>query len=274
MSSGISSWADAADDVPGTVVTANSDGTKTVISYRNNEGKLEKITQIIKEVKVTEKVHPLVAQRRKWVKYGKERNTPAGPDTRTTQLGEKIELKLGSAWKEQEKEEEALRAQEAASVVSDQRIKCRSCGGAHFTSKCPYKDTLGPATPAEAVGGAGTPEDDGASGNGKYVPRHMRRDANGNLPLKDMSRDDACTLKVTQLNSIVDESMLRSELFAKYAPLARVTVVRNKETGESRGIAYVTFATESLAERALEELNGKGYYSLILRLEWSKKKKT
>ena len=99
----------------------------------------------------------------------------------------------------------------------------------------------------------------------------MRADANGNVPTRE-ARDDSTTLKVSQLNSFVDEDMLRNELFAKFGPLQRVTIVRNRETGESRGFAYVSFATEEIAQRALDTFNGKGYHSLILHLEWSKKK--
>lgn len=257
------SWADAEDDIPTPEVTPNADGTKTVVSYRlNAKGQRVKITQKIKEVKVKERVHPSIAVRRSWAKYGKERLTPPGPDTRTTQLGEKVDLKLGASWKETEKKEEEEKAEQKANLVSTQRLKCRTCGGDHFTAKCPFKDTLG----AEAAGESATPEPTESS---KYVPVHMRAGAQSME-----SRDDTCTLRMSQLNAIVNEDMIRQELLGKYGPLQRVTLVRNRETGESKGFAYVTFATEQMAQKALDELNGKGYHSLILRLEWSKRKKT
>ncbi|CAH2352164.1 eukaryotic translation initiation factor 3 subunit G [[Candida] railenensis] len=276
MSSVIKSWADAEDEIPQPEVTTNPDGTKTVISYRlNTKGQKVKITQKIKEVKVQERVHPSIAIRKNWSKYGKEKNTPPGPDTRTTQLGEIVELNLGTSWKEVEKQEEE--AQEEKKLQNVQRIKCRICGGEHFTSKCPFKDTLGAEAAANELANAEAAAaqdggDDGSMQNGKYVPRHMRRDASGNLPVQQ-GRDDSTTLRVSQLNNIVDEDMLRNELFARYGPLQRVTVVRDRDTGDSRGFAYVAFASEGLAEQALNELNGKGYHSLILHLEWSKKKK-
>lgn len=265
----IGSWADAGDEFSAPDITVNPDGTKTVVTFRlNQEGKKVKITQKIKEIKVQERVHPLIAQRKNWKKYGKEINSPPGPDTSTTQLGEKVELRLNLSWKQVEKEEEESKAE--VQQKSFQAFRCRTCGGDHYTTKCPYKETLG------AVSAANTPseatEDAGANAPGKYVPRHMRADANGNLPSKD-TRDDSTTLKVSQLNSFVDEDMVRNELFARFGPLQRVTIVRNRETGESRGFAYVAFATEDLASQALEALNGKGYHSLILHLEWSKKKK-
>ena len=69
-------WADAEDDIPTPEVTVNADGTKTVVSYRlNANGQKVKITQKIKEIKVKERVHPLIAVRRGWSKYGKEKHT-------------------------------------------------------------------------------------------------------------------------------------------------------------------------------------------------------
>ncbi|CAI5757237.1 unnamed protein product [Candida verbasci] len=276
MSTAIGSWADAGDEfsAPPEIIV-NPDGTKTVITFRTNQdGKKVKITQKIREIKVEEKVHPLVALRKNWKKYGKEKNSPPGPDTSTTQLGEKVELKLGLSWKQVEKKEEEEKAQERASKIAVQTIKCRTCGGDHYTAKCPFKDTLGVSTETNQT----TPEpsstqDSSSSQPGRYVPRHLRPDAQGNVQSKE-ARDDSSTLRISQLNSFVDEDMIRNELLARFGPLQRVTVVRNKESGESRGFAYVTFATEEIAQKALDLLNGKGYHSLILHLEWSKKKKT
>lgn len=257
------SWADAEDDIPVPEITTNSDGTKTVVSYRlNAKGQKVKITQKIKEVKVKERVHPSIAVRRGWLKYGKEKHTSPGPDTRTTQLGEIVELKLAASWKEMEKKEEDERAEEKANLVGTKRLKCRTCGSAlHLTFQCPFKDTLGP----EASGEAGAAE---ALESTKYVPAHLRAGA----PTRE-ERDDSCTLRVSQLNTMVNEDMIRGELFGKYGPLQRVTLITHRDTGESKGFAYVTFHSESAAQKALDDLNGKGFYSLILRLEWSKKKK-
>ncbi|KAK6204578.1 translation initiation factor eIF3, p33 subunit [Scheffersomyces amazonensis] len=267
----IGSWADANDEFSAPDITTNPDGTKTVITFRTNQdGKRVKVTQRIREIKVQERVHPLIAQRKNWHKYGKERNSAPGPDTSTTQLGEKVELKLGLSWKQVEKEEEETKAQNRSDNIVIQKITCRFCGGDHYTAKCPYKETLGGTASADTAAAESAAAE--ANGTGKYVPRHMRAGAEGILSKE--ARDDAMTLKVSQLNSFVDEDMLRDELFARFGPLQRVTVVRNRETGDSRGLAYVSFYSEEAAEKALNALNGKGYHSLILHLEWSKKKKT
>ena len=68
-------------------------------------------------------------------------------------------------------------------------VTCRICKGDHWTTKCPYKDTLGPTTikeleesakpkPADtaaavvASGGPGRPA--GGATGGKYVPPNQR----------------------------------------------------------------------------------------------------
>lgn len=267
-STNIGSWADAGDEGAAPEIIHNEDGTKTVVTYRlNQDGKKVKITQKIKDVKVQEKVHPSIAKRKTWAKFGKEKNSAPGPDTSTTQLGEKVELKLGLSWKQDEREEEANKTAHRDQAVAIQTIKCRTCGGDHYTSKCPFKDTLGIGKPSGDAASAVDP----SNGTGRYVPKHRRLNADGTMP-KD-TRDDSTTLKVAQLNTFVDEDMLRNELFGNYGPLQRVTIVKNRDTGESKGFAYVSFATEEIAQRAIDNLHGKGYHSLILQIEWSKKKK-
>ncbi|GMF29012.1 unnamed protein product [[Candida] boidinii] len=100
----------------------------------------------------------------------------------------------------------------------------------------------------------------------------MEAEANGlSLPSSDnkFERDDSCTLRVMQLNEVVDNNMIRDELFRQY-DVVKVNVVRNKLTGVSKGIAYVTFINQQQAQNALERFNGRGYMSLILNIEWSK----
>lgn len=260
------SWADVGDEFAAPDITLNPDGTKTVVTYRTNaDGMKVKITQRIKDVVVQEMVHPLVAKRKTWKKFGKDINSEPGPDSSTTQLGERVELRLNLAWKQLQKEEEVTKAQSSQAAVG-QTMRCRTCSGSHFTSHCPYKETLG--APAADL----TIAEDTTQQTGKYLPRHMRMDAQGNIPTRE-ARDDSTSLKISQLNSIVDENMIRNELLARFAPLERVNLVRSRETGESRGFAYVNFATEELAQSAIDTLNGKGYHSLILHLDWSKKKK-
>ncbi|SCU89056.1 LANO_0D03796g1_1 [Lachancea nothofagi CBS 11611] len=275
--------------VPAPVVVENPDGTKTIVSFRMDNGKKYRVTQKVREIKVTEKVNRSVAARKHWRKFGAEQDSAPGPDYSTTQLGEEIVLRLGTQWRKIEEEEE-LKAKE--SKGGEKLITCRICGGNHYTMHCPFKDTMGDASAANG-GGAGAGSDPAISGEsnadivsggvddiaGKYVPPSRRigaRDPSSNNNFDayrdQRERDDAKTLKIMQLNENADENTLRYELLFPFGRIPKVVVVRNRETGRSRGIAYVTFETEEIAESAMNFLNGRGFMNLILNADWSKPK--
>ena len=90
-------------------------------------------------------------------------------------------------------------------------VKCRICKEDHWTTNCPYKDTLGPlrdslaGTTDQAEGdatdgadgkakeaGAGAPAAPGAGGaGGKYVPPNIRAGGRGeSMPDRKRSKDD------------------------------------------------------------------------------------
>lgn len=53
----------------------------------------------------------------------------------------------------------------------------------------------------------------------------------------------------------VDEEQLRS-MFGSYGEITDVALIKDRETGRSKGFAFVTFATQQAAEKALE-MNGR-----------------
>ncbi|KAH3668876.1 hypothetical protein OGAPHI_002631 [Ogataea philodendri] len=277
-----SSWADAENDLPATQVTENPDGTKTIVSYKiNDQGKKVKVTQKVRLVTVKETVDPAIAARRKWSRFGEEKeNRTVGPDNKTTQFGEEVQLILGTSWKEDAQKEAEARKKEMAQK-KPQTIICRTCQGDHFTSKCPYKDTLGAtdatsATTEQPATATPDPLSSTAPGPGgvRYVPPHLRRRGGAPAPGESerKERDDSTTLRVTSLNEQVDDIMLR-EVFNRYGIIKRATVLRDRETRRSKGIAFVEFDNVLDAQRALEGLNGRGFMNLIMKVDWSKPKK-
>jgi len=111
-----------------------------------------------------------------------------------------------------------------------------------------------------------TPISTSSTGN-KYIPPNLRPGAVSGRPRFD--RDDANTLKVTNLSEDTTEDDIR-ELFRVFGHTTRVYLARDRQTGDSRGFAFVTYQTREDAQRAVAGLNGHGYDSLILHVEFAK----
>jgi len=62
----------------------------------------------------------------------------------------------------------------------------------------------------------------------------------------------------------VDEAQLR-EPFSDYGEISELAMITDRETGRSKGFAFITFATQQAAEKALE-LDGKDLGGRKLRV--------
>ncbi|KAI9267357.1 eukaryotic translation initiation factor 3 subunit G-domain-containing protein [Sporodiniella umbellata] len=281
ITSGKASWADEYDDEKDSQlpqVYTDEDGNKVIIEYReNDDGKKVKVTRKVRSKLVTEHVNKAVAQRKRWSKFGQEEGRKAGPDLSTTTIGENIPLKLKShTGKDAEaaaEEEEKIKLQ---SQLKTKNIACRICKGEHFTSKCPYKDTMQPldelATAIDAVKlEAGETELNNNANPSKYTPPHLRGN-NASASAGDSmreKRDDSATLRVTNLSEDVTDSDIY-DLFNRFGNIARVYLARDRETNLCKGFAFVSFNMKEDAERAQQAINGYGYDSLILRVEFAR----
>lgn len=213
---------DLATAIPPPQVTRNKDGTETIVTIVYNEdGKRVKRTQRIRRTVVKKRENPRVAERRLWAKIGPEAGKPAGPRPDTTTLGENIIFKPQVGFKSGQQQEKSVDEEKKKMDSSKMQIKCRICSGDHFTTKCPFKDTMAPEGEAagapvdmddraggEAAGGLGL-------GGGGYVPPHMRKGAAGAGAGERMGgkyeRDDLATLRVTNvcLNTTLVTARLR-----------------------------------------------------------------
>ena len=72
-------------------------------------------------------------------------------------------------------------------------------------------------------------------------------------------REDMPTIRVTSLSSEADEDDLR-RLFERFGRIARINVVRDRDTGESKGFAFVAFESKRDAETAAAKMDGHGAY--------------
>ena len=200
---------DLAASLPPPQITKNKDGTETVVTiFINEDGKRVKRTQRIRRTVVKKKENPRVAERRQWAKMGPEAGKPPGPRPDTTTLGENIIFRPVMGFKSGQQQEKAPEEDKKAEALKKMQIKCRICSGDHFTTKCPFKDTMAPEGEA-----AGPPPDmderlgggaEGALGGGgsSYVPPHLRKGgaATGERMGGKYERDDLATLRVTNVS--------------------------------------------------------------------------
>lgn len=89
--------------------------------------------------------------------------------------------------------------------------------------------------------------------------------------LSAMAADDRdyTSLRVMNISEDTKEADLQ-ELFERFGRIFRIYLAKDRETGESRGFAFVSFSRREDAERAMEALQGYGYDHLILKIEWAK----
>ncbi|KAG9829966.1 translation initiation factor 3, RNA-binding subunit, partial [Aureobasidium melanogenum] len=280
---------DLATALPPPQHTKNKDGTETIVTiFLNEDGKKVKRTQRIR--KVTKRTYEKagVAERRAWPKMGLEAGRPAGPQPDTTTLGENIIFRPQVGFKSGAAEQPTAEEDQKAQQLKQMKIKCRICSGEHFTTKCPFKNTMAP----EGEAGAGLADLDGdvgaatlqnlaaggpapgASGPGgsSYVPPHLRKGgaATGERMGGKFERDDLATLRVTNVSEFAEEDELRA-LFERFGRVTRVFLAKDRETGKAKGFAFVSFVDRSDAAVACEKMDGFGYGHLILRVEFAKK---
>ena len=283
-------WADDEefDDpsaLPPQQIISNSDGTKTIITFRlSDSGKKIKTTRRIRTTTVKEHVNPRVAERREWAKFGAEQGHAPGPDLSTTSVGENIVFRPSANWKVAAKDEDTPEGK-LKDQLKGTKVACRICKGDHFTARCPFKDTM-PAlddTAGTGAGGAGAAADNAADNmdqkaGGAYVAPHLRgkgRGAGESMagPGRDRERDDLATLRVTNVSEFAEEQDLR-DIFERFGRVTRVFLAKDRDTGRAKGFAFVSYAERSDAEKACVKLDGFGYENLILRVEFAKKATT
>ncbi|KAF2662423.1 eIF-3 RNA-binding subunit [Lophiostoma macrostomum CBS 122681] len=275
---GRTDWAEEEDEdsiqLPQQSITKNKDGTETIVTYSIREdGKKIKTTRRIKKTTVKTIVNPRVAERKHVPKFGQEKGKPLGPQTDTTSVAENIVFRPVANWKASA-DDKGEDAKKKASL-KDAKIKCRICSGDHWTTKCPFKDTMAPegGEPAEIKDEA--PETGGlGAGGSSYVPPHLRgRGGAGEKMGGKFERDDLATLRVTNVSEFAEENDLR-DMFSRFGHVTRVFLAKDRETGRAKGFAFVSYADRSDAAKACEKMDGYGFGHLILRVEFAKKSTT
>ncbi|KAH1033716.1 hypothetical protein J1N35_045890 [Gossypium stocksii] len=271
-------WADIEDDdaedlthllPPKEVIGPDKNGIKKVIEYKfNEEGKQVRVTTTIRvrKIAVDSPRKERILERRSWAKFGSAMGDE-DDDSRLTMVStEEISLeRRGNKVEEPKVAAGHSLAQQAKNGAV--LMLCRTCGkkGDHWTARCPFKDQAPP--PANGTVDK-PPASETGSGKPAYVPPN-KRGAGAKINGTDMKhKDKENTIRFTNLSEDAMESDLR-ELVAPFGPVSRVHVGINRKTGLCRGFGFVNFVKKEDAERAVLKLNGYGYDSLVLRVEWA-----
>lgn len=287
----VSSWADEVEEVEEKVAprivlpppVEKSDGnTKTITEYTlNDDGKKVKVISHYRIEK--HQVAHSIAVRKTWRKYGLSKNDKPGPNPATTITAEDVFMQFLSN-KEEDKDKESDDIKKKLLDAQKGQVKCRLCKEDHWTKQCPYKDKLQPLVGInedgeEGAGGAGAaggpPGAGGApggSGPSKYVPPSMRNDGKerkGESMMSARGRDETATVRVTNLSENTREQDLQ-DLFRPFGDISRIFLAKDKNTGQSKGFAFINFRRREDGAKSIQVLNGYGYDHLILSVEWAK----
>jgi len=277
-------WADdgesALDELPEKYVgPVDKDGFKTVIEYMINPRTSARM-KVTKKVKVTKKMETIkkaVLDRRNWAKFGEPLNDwEKDGETRTKKLQKAFPdwLQKYSGigfWQEgitYHPEKQTLDFTTKKKMTFKKKEVVAEVKAVGVWKR---RETTSAAPAAGAAGQNVGPAAGGPKVGGAYVPPSMRAaDGSRRLDTDNIRplRDDSTTLRVSNLSDDTSEDDLQN-LFRPFGNLTRVYIAKDRNTGLSRGFAFVNFIRKDDAARAMEALAGYGYDHLILQIEWA-----
>lgn len=272
-----SSWADEVEEEVAALPPSSEtyeNGFKILTEYKYNQD--NKKVKVVRTYKIERRiVSKTIAVRKNWAKFGDSVDDRPGPNPATTVGGEDVFMQFISS-KEEENKVEEDNLDKLKSMGDKGVVKCRNCNGDHWTSKCPYKDTVlaggkvpddkKPLINAGAPGAAAELKPQGS----KYVPPSMRDGGNKRGDAMQMQRrEDITTIRISNLSESTTDADL-DELVKPFGSILKFYLPKDKQTNLCKGFAYVHFKFRVEASKAIATLNGYGYDHLILNVDWSK----
>jgi len=255
---------------------ADENGIKTVVEYKERDGKTYKVTKRVKQTTVVKWSNPEMGQRKNMPKFGKVRQ--ASPQEEAQHMVKSVEdvnievcrkaVQLSQATDAEDKfYEEALKACES---MFKEKKTWSALNSENQTAK--DADTA-PAAPVVSAEMASLQKPGGPA---KYVPPSVARAAASGKGGKGDGKggkggDEEASLRITNLSEDVKEGDLQ-DLFSQFGRLQRVYLAKDMVTFLSKGFAFITYYTRQDAQKAIDKLNGRGYDNLIIGVMWAKPK--
>lgn len=132
----------------------------------------------------------------------------------------------------------------------------------------------GPSMSSQQQQGRGVGGDLDFGGKGKYVPPSQRGASGGAGGASGGGNaDEKRAILINNLGPDVTEEDLRM-LFGKCGFIERCSLLTDRRTGASKGLAFITFSDSKAAENAIARYDGKGLDHMIIGVEYAKPHKT
>ncbi|XP_063612766.1 eukaryotic translation initiation factor 3 subunit G-like [Penaeus indicus] len=87
--------------------------------------------------------------------------------------------------------------------------------------------------------------------------------------MSSQGKDKAVSVHVSNLSQNTRGQDLHV-LFRPFGDIRRVFLAKDKNTGQSKGFAFINFKRQEDAAKAIQDLNGYSYNHQILSVKWSK----
>ncbi|XP_060528861.1 eukaryotic translation initiation factor 3 subunit G-like [Cylas formicarius] len=194
-------------------------------------------------------------------------NKKKGTNPHSTIVGEDVYMQYITS-KEEDNKPEDDGIDKLKGMLGKTMFKCRTCSGDHWTSKCPWKDTMvaGGKIPDDKKPAATMCAGEAAKAGSKYVPPSLREGASKRT---DSTMGRRAVIRIANLSGSTTETDLQ-ELVKLFGPIHKFFMAKDKVTGVCKGFAYIHFKFRNDAALAINSLDGRSYDHRILNVNWSR----
>ncbi|KAF7690991.1 hypothetical protein HF521_011288 [Silurus meridionalis] len=255
------SWADQVEEegdegtLPSPKETVKGN-IKTVTEYKiDDDGKKVKIVRTFKIE--TRKASKAVARRKNWKKFGNSEFDQPGPNVATTTVSDDVFMTFISSKEDlnsQDQDEDPMNKLKGQKIVRSWLSSWACLLGRR--RRLPV-GSLSQLSRSRAKPGS------------TFLPVCEMEPRRGESMQPNRRADDNATIRVTNLSEDTRETDLQ-ELFRPFGSISRIYLAKDKNTGQSKGFAFISFHRREDAARAIAGVSGFGYDHLILNVEWAK----